>query len=89
MCHFLRVHFWLKSKFFGSILWLEIKFLGQDFSLEQIFGSDCHETLNSNQLNMKYDSTLLVFNICHTEIIICIRKFTIVNILGGIPCQEI
>ena len=38
---------------------------------------------------MKYDSKLLVFNICHTEIIICIRKFTIVNILGGIPCQEI
>ena len=38
---------------------------------------------------MKYDSKLLVFNICHAEIIICIRKFTIVNILGGIPCQEI
>ena len=31
----------------------------------------------------------LVSNICHTEIIICIRKFTIVNILGGILCQEI
>ena len=42
-----------------------------------------------NQLNMKYHSKLLVFNICHIEIIICIRKFTIVNILGGIPYQEI
>ena len=38
---------------------------------------------------MKYHCKLLVSNICHTEIIICIRKFTIVNILGGIPCQEI
>ena len=38
---------------------------------------------------MKYHSKLLVSNICHTEIIICIRKFTIVNILGGIPRQEI
>ena len=28
-----------------------------------------------NQLNMKYHSKLLVFNICHIEIIICIRKF--------------
>ena len=37
---------------------------------------------------MKYHSKLLVSNICHTEIIICIRKFTIVNILGGISCQE-
>ena len=42
-----------------------------------------------NQLNMKYHSKLLVSNICHIEIIICIRKFTIVNILGGIPYQEI
>ena len=42
-----------------------------------------------NQLNTKYHSKLLVSNICHIEIIICIRKFTIVNILGGIPCQEI
>ena len=38
---------------------------------------------------MKYHSKLLVSNICHTEIIICIRKFTIVNILDGIPYQEI
>ena len=38
---------------------------------------------------MKYHSKLLVSNICHIEIIICIRKFTIVNILGGIPYQEI
>ena len=38
---------------------------------------------------MKYHSKLLVSNICHTEIIVWIRKFTIVNILGGIPCQEI
>ena len=38
---------------------------------------------------MKYHSKLLVSNICHTEIIICNRKFTIVNILGGIPYQEI
>ena len=30
---------------------------------------------------MKYHSKLLVSNICHTETIICIRKFTIVNIL--------
>ena len=38
---------------------------------------------------MKCHSKLLVSNICHTEIVICNRKFTIVNILGGIPCQEI
>ena len=38
---------------------------------------------------MKCHSKLLVSYICHTEIIICITKFTIVNILGGIPCQEI
>ena len=38
---------------------------------------------------MKYHSKLLVSNICHTEIIIYIRKFTIVNILDGIPYQEI
>ena len=44
---------------------------------------------SKNQLNLKYHSKLLVFNICHIEIIICIRKFTILNILGGIPCQEI
>ena len=38
---------------------------------------------------MKYHSKLLVSNICHTEIIICNRKFTIVNILDGIPYQEV
>ena len=38
---------------------------------------------------MKYHSKLLVSNICHTKIIICIRKFTIVNILSGMPYQEI
>ena len=38
---------------------------------------------------MKYHGKLLVCNSCHTEIIICNRKFTIVNILGGIPYQEI
>ena len=38
---------------------------------------------------MKYHGKLLVSNICHTEIIICNRKFTTVNILGGIPYQEI
>ena len=42
-----------------------------------------------NQLNIKYRNKLLVSNICHIEIIICIRKFTIVNIFGGIPYQEI
>ena len=38
---------------------------------------------------MKYHSKLLVSNICHTEIIISNRKFTTVNILGGILYQEI
>ena len=38
---------------------------------------------------MKYHSELLVSDICHTEIIICTGKLTIVNILGGIPCQDI
>ena len=42
-----------------------------------------------NQLNMKYHSQLFVSNICHIEIIFCSRKFSIVNILGGIPYQEI
>ena len=42
-----------------------------------------------NQLNVKYYSKRLVSNICHIEIIICIRKFTSVNILGGIWYQEI
>ena len=39
-----------------------------------------------NHLNMKYHGKLLVSNICHIEII---RKFTILNILGGILYQEI
>ena len=38
---------------------------------------------------MKYHGKLLVSNICHAEIIICNRKCTIVNILDGIPYQEI
>ena len=42
-----------------------------------------------NELIMKYHSNFLVFNICHIEFIIHISKFTIVNILGGIPYQEI
>ena len=33
-----------------------------------------------NQLITKYHSKLLVSNICHTEIIICKRKLTTVNI---------
>ena len=37
---------------------------------------------------MKSHSKLLVSNICHIEFTIYIRKFTIVNVLGGIPCQE-
>ena len=37
---------------------------------------------------MKYHSKLLVFNICHIEFIIHISKFTIVNILGGIPVKK-
>ena len=40
------------------------------------------------QLNMKYHSKRLVSNICHIEINICMRKFTIVSILGEIPYQE-
>ena len=46
-----------------------------------------------NQLNMKYYSKLLVSNICHIEIIICIFALEnlpyVVKILGGIPYQEI
>ena len=42
-----------------------------------------------NQLIMKYHSKLLVSNICDIEFIIYIRKFTIVNMLDGIPYQEI
>ena len=38
---------------------------------------------------MRYHSELLVSNICHTEIIICNRKFTTVKILDGILYQEI
>ena len=37
---------------------------------------------------MKYHSKLLVSDICHTEIVICIRNFTIVNILGGIHIKK-
>ena len=42
-----------------------------------------------NQLNMKFHGNLLVSNICHIKIIICIRKFIIVNVLGGIRYQKI
>ena len=38
---------------------------------------------------MKYHHKLLVSNIFHIEIIICIGKFTIVDLLGGLPYQEI
>ena len=38
---------------------------------------------------MKYRRKLLVSNISHNEIIVCNRKFTIVNTLGGILYQEI
>ena len=38
---------------------------------------------------MKYHRKPLVSNIFHTEIVICIGQFTILNILGGIPYQEI
>ena len=37
---------------------------------------------------MKYYSKRLDSNICHTEIIICIRTFTIVNILGKFPVKK-
>ena len=43
----------------------------------------------NNEWIMKYHNKLLVFNICHIEFIIRIRKFTIVNILRRIPYQEI
>ena len=42
-----------------------------------------------NEWIMKYHSKLLAFNICHIEFIIHISKCTIVNILDGIPYQEI
>ena len=42
-----------------------------------------------NQLVIKYNRKLLVSCICHIEFTIYMRKFTIVNILGGIPFQEI
>ena len=42
-----------------------------------------------NQFILKYHSKLFVSNIWHIEFIIYIVKFTIVNILGGIPYQEI
>ena len=62
MCHFLGYFFGRKINFLVYFIGC-IKFLGQDFSLESIFGSDCHETLNYNQLNMKYHSKCLVSNI--------------------------
>ena len=37
---------------------------------------------------MKYHSKLLVSNICHIEIIICNRKFTIVNIWGEFAIKK-
>ena len=37
---------------------------------------------------MKYHSKRLVSNICHTEIIICIRKFTTVNIWMEFPVKK-
>ena len=37
---------------------------------------------------MKYHSKLLISNICHTEIIICKRKFTIVNIWVEFPIKK-
>ena len=37
---------------------------------------------------MKYHSKLLVSNICHTEIIICIRKFTIVTFRVEFPIKK-
>ena len=42
-----------------------------------------------NQLIMKYHKKLLVSYICHIEFIIHISTFTIANILGGVPYQEI
>ena len=42
-----------------------------------------------NQLNIKCHSKHSVFYISHIEIIIFISKFIIVNILRGIPYQEI
>ena len=45
--------------------------------------------VKNDQLIMKCDSKFLDSNICHIEFIIYIRKFTIVNILGGILYQEV
>ena len=42
--------------------------------------------MNYEILNLR---KFLVSNICHTEFIIYIRKFAIVNILVKIPYQEI
>ena len=42
-----------------------------------------------NQCIVKYRCKLLVSNLCHIEFIIYIGKFTTVNILAGIPYQEI
>ena len=42
-----------------------------------------------HQFIMKYHSKHLDSNTCHIEFIFYIIKFTIINILGGIPYQEI
>ena len=41
-----------------------------------------------NQLNMEYHSKHLVSNVCHIEFIICIRKFTIVDIRVEFPIKK-
>ena len=38
---------------------------------------------------MKYHGKRLVSNICYIEIIMCIKKFTTVNVLDEIPYQRI
>ena len=45
MCHFFRIFFRPKNKFWVYFIACN-KFLGQGFSPEKIFGSDCQETLN-------------------------------------------
>ena len=41
------------------------------------------------QLIMKHYCKFLVSNICHTNFITYVKKFTIVNILGWVSYQEI
>ena len=53
------------------------KYIPVDEFLLLIYQVKMGGSLKKNQLNMKYHSKLLVSNICHTEIIVCIRKFTI------------